>query len=120
MPGRNLVLIIEDAAEIADIFAEILQGNGMTTEVITDGAAASRALRERTPALVLLDMHLPNISGAQLLEEIKANPQLKKTKVIAITADALLAATLEDKVELVLVKPVSFDQISNLSSRLLS
>jgi CheY-like chemotaxis protein len=119
MSQQKLVLIIEDATEIADIFAEILQLQGMLTEVVNDGAVALRRIQEKTPALILLDMHLPSVSGLEILSELQANPRLSSIRVIAVTADALLAASLEDKVDLVLVKPVTFGQISDLSKWIL-
>ena len=119
MSQQKLVLIIEDATEIADIFAEILQLQGMLTEVVNDGAVALQRIQEKTPALILLDMHLPSISGLEILSELQANPRLSSIRVIEVTADALLAASLQDKVDLVLVKPVTFAQISDLSKRLM-
>lgn len=119
MPEQKFVLIIEDANEIAEIFAEILQGHGMITEIVTDGAVALKAMAERSPSLILLDMHLPNVSGLQILTHVRANPRLAKTKVIAVTADALIASSLEAQADLVLIKPVTYSQISDLSKRVL-
>jgi two-component system response regulator AdeR len=113
------VLIIEDAAEIATIFAEILQMNGMKVELIMDGALAMERLNTLTPDLILLDMHLPKVSGLEILTYIRENPRLQKVRVIAITANALLTADLEDKADLTLLKPVTFSQISELSARIL-
>ena len=114
------VLIVEDAAELATIFREILEMNGMKVEVIMDGALALQHLQSFTPDLILLDMHLPNVSGQEILDFIRASERLKKVKVIAITANALLAADLDDKADLTLLKPVTFTQISDLSARILA
>jgi CheY-like chemotaxis protein len=113
------VLIVEDAPEIGAIFAEILQMDGMKVEVIMDGALALERLENLTPDLILLDMHLPNVSGLEILDYIRASERLKSVKVIAVTANALLAADLDDKADLTLLKPVTFDQISDLSKRIL-
>ena len=113
------VLIVEDAPEIGAIFAEILEMDGMKVEVIMDGAVAMQRLEHYTPDLILLDMHLPNVSGLEILAYIRGSERLKAVKVIAVTANALLAADLEDKADLTLLKPVTFDQISDLSRRIL-
>jgi two-component system response regulator BaeR len=113
------VLIVEDAPEIATIFAEILQMDGMKVEVIMDGALAMRRLETFTPNLILLDMHLPNVSGLEILAYIRGTERLKAVKVIAVTANALLAADLENQADLTLLKPVTFAQISELSLRIL-
>lgn len=119
MPEQKFVLIIEDAPEIAEIFSEILQNQGMLTEVVSDGARALKVLEEKTPSLILLDMHLPNVSGLQILSHIRSEPRFKLTRVIAVTADALIASNLEDRADLVLIKPVTYSQISDLSKRVM-
>jgi CheY-like chemotaxis protein len=119
MQEQKLVLIIEDATEIAEIFAEILQNQNLLTEIVGDGARALHLLAERTPALILLDMHLPNVSGLQILNYIRSNPRFAMTRVIAVTADALIASSLEEKADLVLIKPVTYSQIGDLSKRLI-
>lgn len=119
MSDQQFVLIIEDAPEIAEIFSEILQSQGLTTQIVSDGAVALQILKMRTPSLILLDMHLPNVSGRDVLMEIRANPDLAKTKVIAVTADALIATSIEDMADLVLIKPVSYSQIIDLSRRMI-
>lgn len=119
MSDQQFVLIIEDAPEIAEIFSEILQSQGLTTQIVSDGAVALQILKMRTPSLILLDMHLPNVSGRDVLVEIRANPDLAKTKVIAVTADALIATSIEDMADLVLIKPVSYSQIIDLSRRMI-
>jgi CheY-like chemotaxis protein len=113
------VLIVEDAPEIGAIFAEILEMDDMKVEVIMDGALAMQWLASFTPDLILLDMHLPNVSGLEILAYIRGSERLKAVKVIAVTANALLAADLEEKADLTLLKPVTFDQISDLSRRIL-
>lgn len=119
MHAQPEVLIVEDAPEIATIFAEILQMDGMKVEVIIDGALAMHRLETFTPHLILLDMHLPNVSGLEILAYIRATERLKAVKVIAVTANALLAADLENQADLTLLKPVTYAQISELSSRIL-
>lgn len=119
MPKQPSVLIIEDAAEIANMFSEILTLDGMKVEVLMDGALALEHLHVAVPDLILLDMHLPNVSGMEILAYIRESPRLRQVKVIAVTANALLVSDLENKVDLTLLKPVTFEQISDLSMRIL-
>ncbi|MEP7288973.1 MAG: response regulator [Chloroflexota bacterium] len=114
-----LALIVEDAPEMATIFAEILQMAGLATEVISNGQLAIAKLKEIVPAVVILDMHLPHVSGMDILKSIRADSRLALTKVIAVTADVLLIQDLEDLADLTLIKPVTFDQLSDLTTRLL-
>ena len=111
-------LIIEDHRATALIFTTALQTAGYRTETIASGELAEQRLLEVVPDMIILDMHLPSISGQKLLAQIRQDERLKLTRVIVATADAALASGLRDKPDLVLVKPVSFDQLTLLSKRL--
>jgi CheY-like chemotaxis protein len=86
---------------------------------VLDGAVALERLSEITPDLILLDLHLPNVSGDKILRYIRADDRLAKTHVFLATADHLMAQTLQDEVTLVLIKPISVSQLQLLASRIL-
>lgn len=113
-------LIIEDDEDLANIFAEALRGIGFEVEHVADGKVAQERLKNGTPPfLVLLDMHLPHVSGGDLLTNIiKKEEHLVKTVVIITTADARMGETYGEMVDFVLVKPISFVQLRDLTSRL--
>jgi len=112
------VLIVEDDAKLAEIFALTLQTIGFGSECIADGAAALARLAEVVPDIILLDLHLPKVDGVTVLQQIRADARLAKTRVILATADEQLAQTIEDQADLVLLKPVSPEQLGRLVARL--
>jgi two-component system, OmpR family, response regulator VicR len=116
----DLALIIEDDEDLASIFAEALKGVGFEVETIADGQAAQAKLKSgAAPFLVLLDMHLPHISGADLLTNIiKKDERFAKTIVIITTADARMGEAYNEEVDFVMIKPISFVQLRDLTSRL--
>lgn len=115
----ELALIIEDDEDLANIFAEALRGIGFTVEQAADGKVAQERLRTGdAPFLILLDMHLPYISGAALLTEIKKDGRFAKTIIILTTADARMGETYGDQADFVLIKPISFVQLRDLTNRL--
>lgn len=116
----TLALIIEDDEDLSDIFAEALRGIGYQVEQITDGRSAAERLKQAAvPFIILLDMHLPHISGGDLLTEIiKQDERYNDTTVIITTADARMGDLYRDQVDFVLVKPISFVQLRDLTSRL--
>lgn len=120
MKEKTFILVIEDTVELANIFVEILELNGLRVEGIFDGAIAMERLKVVIPDLILLDMHLPNVSGLEILAYVRETPRLKNTKIVAITANALLTVDLMEKVDLLLIKPVTVTQISELATRLLN
>lgn len=116
----TLALIIEDDEDLANIFAEALRGIGFEVEHIPDGQAAQERLKNGTPPfLILLDMHLPHVSGGDLLTNvIKKDERLANTIVIITTADARMGETYAETVDFVMIKPISFVQLRDLTSRL--
>ena len=54
--------------------------------MVADGAHVIAAAEEFEPALVTMDINLPNISGVRLIEQLKSRPQFQKVPIIAITA----------------------------------
>lgn len=115
----ELALIIEDDEDLADIFAEALRGVGFEVDHAADGKIAQKKIRGKiVPYLILLDMHLPHISGAELLTEINGDDRFSDTITIITTADARMGETYRDQVDFVMVKPISFVQLRDLSARL--
>lgn len=116
--SHALALIIEDEVDLADIFSEAMQAAGFSTEVINHGNIAQQRITEVVPEIIILDLHLPGMDGVHLLEKIRSDARLFNTKVIIATADHNLSLTLRDKATLVLLKPISFSQLRDLSVRL--
>lgn len=116
--SNPLALIIEDDAKLSTIFSEALRMAEFETEIIQDGQIALERLADTIPAVVVLDLHLPHVSGRDILKQIRADERLDQTRVIVATADAVVAESLRDQADLVLVKPISFNQLRDLATRL--
>ncbi len=111
-------LIIEDDSYQADIFEIALQSAEFDTEIIQDGQLALNRLVKIIPDLIVLDLHLPTVSGQSILEHIRTDERLREIKVILATADYATADLLESQSDLVLLKPISVPQLSELAKRL--
>jgi CheY-like chemotaxis protein len=116
----ELALVIEDDEDLAQIFAEALRGVGFDVEILANGQIAEERLRKGTvPYLILLDMHIPHISGADLLTNIiKKDERLSQAIVIITTADARMGEAYTEQADFVMIKPISFIQLRDLTSRL--
>ena len=113
-----LALIIEDDENLAEVFRYALQNAEFETETIQDGNVALDRLAAVVPAVVVLDLHLPNVLGGEILHQIRADERLTETRVILATADALMAEKYRADADLVLLKPISTNQLVQLASRL--
>ena len=115
---RPFGLIIEDNPDLAIIFSEALQASDFETRIEHDGRAALQYLEAHVPDVVILDLHLPQVSGPEIMAAIKEDSRFAETRVLIATADPALAETLQDQADLVLLKPVSFGQLRDLAKRL--
>jgi CheY-like chemotaxis protein len=114
---QNFALVIEDDQDLSAIFVKALEVAGFQVEAIHDGKLAQNRLREVSPRVIVLDMHVPHVDGPTLLKQIRADPAFSDTKVILATADNVLAEIYRDQANIVLVKPISFSQLRDLSAR---
>ncbi len=117
--SKPLALIIEDDFDLSEIFSAVLQRDEFDVEVVRDGRAAIDRLAGSPPAIIILDLNLPYVDGTTILRQITATDSFSKTGVILTTADAVQAERLRDVADLVLLKPVSVDQLHYLAKRLL-
>jgi two-component system cell cycle response regulator DivK len=116
--SNPLALIIEDDLPHSNLFSEALQKAGFDIEAIRDGQVAITRLSEVVPSLVVLDLHLPHVSGADILQHIRSDARLSKTRVVLASADPQMASMLREKADLVLIKPISYFQLKELAKRL--
>lgn len=117
MDSKPLALVIEDNEDLNSIFSSALEKAGYTVKSVFDGIAGQKFMAEVIPAIVILDLHMPGITGAVVLKSIRTDARLKDIRVIVATADAAFADALQFKPDLVLLKPISFSQLSQLASR---
>lgn len=118
-PSTELTaLIIEDEPDLVHIFARALELSGYKTETTGDGAEAMNLLANMVPNIVVLDLHLPTVSGKEILQTIRADGRFKNTRVIIATADYHSADDVRNDADMVLLKPISFKQLRDLSARL--
>ncbi len=113
-----LAFVIEDDEDLATIFAKAVEAADYDTEIIHLGDVAMMRLQETVPSIVVLDLNLPYVSGATILESIRADERMSSTRIILATANYALAQSIEDRADLVLVKPITFSQLRDLTSRL--
>lgn len=118
MTSKPKALIVEDNEDQNLVFTTAVQQAGFDTESILDGGMARQRLTEVVPDIIVLDLHMPGVSGKELLTQIRQDARLSQTRVILATADAALANDLESKADLILLKPVSFSQLGVLAARL--
>ena len=111
--GTPFALIVEDDPDAGYIFEATLKAGGFATDVVGSSDAALKRLESMVPDVLVLDLHLPDAPGTEVLRHIRANPQLAQVPIIIATAHAELAKEIEDEVDLVLIKPVRYSVLQD-------
>lgn len=88
MPAR--ILIIEDNPTNLDLMTFLLQSFGHTTLTAGDGVEGLEFIRRESLDLILCDMHLPKLDGYELAAQVKSDPALRQTPLVAVTALAMV------------------------------
>jgi CheY-like chemotaxis protein len=119
------IVMIEDDEGHARLIERTIRRAGISNEIrhFSDGASALHYLENdhsgpalNGPALVLLDLNLPDMSGIDILSRVKSNERLKRTPVVVLT-------TTDDKVEIqrcydlgcnvYITKPVNYESFAD-------
>ena len=112
---RRIVHYVEDNETNVEVMRGILaQRSQVQMEVSVTGLDGLATVRARRPHLILLDMHLPDISGLELLRHFKSDPDIASIPVIVVSADALgpqIDAALAAGATRYLTKPVDVTEL---------
>jgi DNA-binding response OmpR family regulator len=113
--SKLLALVIEDNPDIAEVFRVAFQRSHFEVEILRDGNEALSRLGETLPHVIILDLHLPGLSGTEILNRIHADEHLKGVHTIITSADPYLASKYREQADRVLIKPVSYGELRDLA-----
>ncbi|WP_447902931.1 ATP-binding protein [Pseudomonas serbica] len=116
VPGPALdILVVEDVALNREVAEGLLQRDGHRVWLAIDAEQALVSCAARTFDLILLDVHLPGMSGVQLCQQIRGNDGLnRQTRILALTASvqpALVSGYLDAGMDGVLAKPLKLENL---------
>lgn len=83
---KKKVLIVEDNPLNMRLFSDILKVIDLDVIQVRDGMEALSRVVEHTPDLILMDIHLPGISGVDITRSIRQNEKVRHIPIIAVTA----------------------------------
>ncbi|MEP6468313.1 MAG: response regulator [Chloroflexota bacterium] len=83
---RPRPFVIEDDVHTLRLLTELVESTGLEPIAFTRISSARRALRERVPAVMVVDDDMPDGRGAELVNELRANPSCRDVKVLFCTA----------------------------------
>jgi two-component system cell cycle response regulator DivK len=83
------ILVVEDQEDLRGVLRDLLTGSGYAVVEAADGQAGVEITRSERPDLVLMDIQLPVMDGYEATRQIKTDPNLKATPVIAVSSYAM-------------------------------
>ncbi len=89
MTMTKTVLIVEDNELNMKLFNDLLEAYGYLTIKTMSGQDAMSLARAHRPDVILMDIQLPEISGEDIIEWMKSDPELRSIPIIAVTAFAM-------------------------------
>jgi CheY-like chemotaxis protein len=108
------VLLVDDDALSLALAVRVLESHGLEVETATSAVAALAALERRQPDVVVLDIMMPGMSGAELLDRVKSSPRFASIPVIMLTAhsdDDELIASYRSGADYFVSKPLVASQL---------
>ena len=108
MPRAPLVLIVDDALDNREAYAEYLRFRGFRTLEAATGAEAIEQARAHRPDVILLDLRLPDIDGLEVSRHVRGSGDLQHSKIIAVSAavfPADIAGAMESGCDAFVQKP---------------
>lgn len=105
------VLIIEDEEDAAELFAEMMRVSGFHVMKTSSSAPAISMMTEKKPDVVILDIMMPDISGLDILRQMRRDPELNRIPVVVVSAKSMPADIkngMEAGAFTYLTKPVGF------------
>src|SRR5947209_11110811 len=111
------VLIVDDEDSLRDALLRFLRRRGIRGEGVADGAAALRALRERTFDVIISDVRMPGMSGREFLDQLRRERPNALPRLVFSTGDTFApdtAALLRDSGVPTVTKPFDFAELERV------
>jgi len=121
-PEDLTILVVEDYEDTSLAMRLALEHKGYHIVEASDGEQAVRLAASERPEVILMDLNLPVLDGFAAAERIRANPELKETVIVAVTAhhdQDLRARALAAGCNAFVTKPIDFEWLGDLISNLL-
>ena len=119
---EKTVLIIEDEADAAELFAEMMRVSGFRVLKTSSSMPAITLMSTEQPDIVILDIMMPDVSGLDILRQMRGDPELTNIPVVVVSAKSMPADIrngMEAGASTYLTKPVGFLDLKEAVERAL-
>jgi CheY-like chemotaxis protein len=109
------VLVVDDDPAILEICSDLLQTEGYTVMVATNGQQALEQIRTDPPQVVLMDIMMPVLDGVEACRQVKANPATSDIPIVLMSARTNLTRQSQElaSADALVAKPFDIDHLLN-------
>jgi len=121
--AQRTVIVVEDEADAAEMFAEMMRVNGFRVVKSFSSGPAINIIASEMPDVVILDVMMPDISGLEVLKYMRGEPQLANIPVIVISAKSMpfdIKNGMDAGASVYLTKPVGFLELKQAVEKALA
>jgi CheY-like chemotaxis protein len=115
---QGLIIVVDDDDSIRRMLCELLKASGFKAIGCKDGQEALLAIRQRMPAAVTLDLHMPGMDGVELLDHLAEDELTSRIPVVVVSAyssDRRLRS--REQVKAIIQKPFDVDDLCEKVAR---
>lgn len=118
---RAQILVVEDHRDCRDTLKALLEASGFRVELASNGVEAVEKAVRWKPALILMDVMMPQMDGLQATRLLRQHETTRRTPIIAVTAmEGAHGLALESGADDAVQKPVNCEDLMNRIERLLA
>jgi CheY-like chemotaxis protein len=107
------ILVVDDSADTREMMAKLLELEAFTVVTAEDGRRGLQVADDELPDLIITDINMPNMSGIEMIKELRKQPWCRSVPIMAITAygNGVAKAALEAGADRAATKPIQFNAV---------
>ena len=109
---KKKILIIDDEPDLLEMISQRLEFEGFEIDSALSGPEGLKKSALFRPDVILLDVKMSGMDGWEVCRQLRANPQMAKTKIIMLTAIRSVKEAKEAGADLVVLKPCNIDELT--------
>ena len=110
---RDKILVVDDSADTREMMAKLLELEAFTVVTAEDGRMGLQVADAELPDLIITDINMPNMSGIEMIKELRKQPWCQSVPIMAITAygNGVAKDALEAGADRAATKPIQFNAV---------
>lgn len=119
---QDKILVVDDCADTREMMAQFLELEAFTVVTAEDGRMGLKVADDELPDLIITDINMPNMSGIEMIKQLRKQPWCKRVPIMAITAygNGVAKDALEAGADRAATKPIQFNALIVEIKKLLS